>query len=138
MKIDILKVNKVNTGELVPQWEKCNHLDKTTGERIPHPEDHIVVKKGRYMQCEISHALRSGDKLYYRRKQNFSYEGKVIYWFGTFSQMEHGKHIGFNWWQHQYFLWMQGDHWFQKEENIRYLVNLLFLTLGVWIGIKSI
>ena len=138
MKVEILKPNGVNTGELVPQWKNRNHIDKSTGEIIRKPEDFVVIKKGRYIQCSTSHALRSGEKRFYRRKQNFEFKGKVIYWFGAFGQMEHGKHIGFNRWQHQRFLWMQGDHWFQKEENIRYLINLFFLSLGVWIGLKSI
>lgn len=36
--------------------------------------------------------------------------------------------------QNQRFLLLQGKHWFQKEDNIRYLVNMLILLSSVVVG----
>lgn len=32
------------------------------------------------------------------------------------------------------FLFLQKSHWLQKEENIRYIINILFLLGGITIG----
>jgi hypothetical protein len=80
------------------------------------------------------------DKKLYGRIYALEYKNKYIYWFNTFGSesKDHGIHVGLSWWENQRFLWMQNDHWFQKEDNIRYIVNVLFLGLGAWIGIKSL
>ena len=49
-----------------------------------------------------------------------------------------GVHIGFTYWQNQKFLWVQNSHWLQREENIRYLINILFLTIGVLLGLQQL
>jgi hypothetical protein len=36
-----------------------------------------------------------------------------------------------NYWHKQKFLLMFNKHWIQKEESIRYIINLLFLTAGL-------
>jgi hypothetical protein len=42
-----------------------------------------------------------------------------------------------NFFQHSYLLFWLKQNWFQKEENIRYIVNILFLILGVYISYKK-
>lgn len=49
-----------------------------------------------------------------------------------------GHHVSFSWREHQTSLWKQKGHWLQKEENVRYIVNVLFLIIGVLIGIKQL
>ena len=101
--------------------------------------DWIEIKKGRYIQDGTSHPLRSGNEKLYMRIYGLEYKNKRIYWFDTFGKhsTQHGYHVGFSWWQHNRFLWFQKEHWLQKEESIRYIVNILFLVLGAIIGIKQ-
>ena len=55
-----------------------------------------------------------------------------LHLFGDDSKVPHqGKHISLSFIENQRFCILQGTHWLQKEENIRYLVNLTYLTLGL-------
>lgn len=100
----------------------------------------IEIKKGRYIQDGTSHPLRSGNDKFYKRIYGLEHENRKVYWLDTFAKhsSSHGYHVSFNWWEHQKFLWLQGEQWLQREENIRYIVNLVFLVLGVIIGLKQI
>lgn len=46
--------------------------------------------------------------------------------------------IELNPYQNFLFLWGVRKNWLQKEENIRYLISILFLILGVYISLKQI
>ena len=61
---------------------------------------------------------------------------EIIYFFMLFGRKESmsGVHVGFNFWEHQRFLWLQKSHWLQKEENIRYVINVFFLLMGLYVG----
>ncbi len=123
MKGKVLKLTGANSGRL-----------KSTDETI-------IIKKGRYIQNSTSHPLKNCDTNYYKRVYSLENKDKtIIYWFSRFGsdKPSSGEYIGFNFWENQRFLWLQNDNWIQKEENIRYMVNLIFLTIGVYIGYKSL
>ena len=65
---------------------------------------------------------------------------KRIYFFNRFGNKDSntGFHVGFTWLQHQRFLFLQNRHWVQKEENIRYIVNVIFLIIGAYFGFKNL
>lgn len=43
-----------------------------------------------------------------------------------------------NFWNKQKLLWMYKNHWIQKESNFRYIINIIFLILGLIVGILNI
>ncbi|MGO4905805.1 hypothetical protein [Flavobacterium sp. W20_MBD1_R3] len=101
---------------------------------------YIDIKKGRYLKDDISHPLYSEKEFYFKRIYCLEFENKKVYFLNTFGKTDSQKgfHIALSEWQNQRFLWLQNRHWIQKEENIRYIVNLLFLVLGAYIAIKNI
>jgi len=127
MKIKCLKLKETNQGVL----EQIEIRDKFV---------FVEIKKGRYIYNKHSHALRTNENYFYKRVYNLEHKNDKIYWLDTFAKNDtnQGFHIGFTWKQHQKFLWMQNEHWFQKEENIRYIINVLFLILGVIIAINQV
>ncbi|UKN01192.1 hypothetical protein K6119_15790 [Paracrocinitomix mangrovi] len=139
MRVKALR-GESNTGLLEP----CSGVELkttgnvTTGKRVEF--DWIEIKKGRYIHQNCSHPLRSGDENYFKRIHGLEYKNRKIYWLYTFGSMDkpQGHHVGFSWWEHQKFLWLQEMHWLQKENNIRYMVNLIFLVLGVVIAFKQL
>ena len=139
MKVKAL-AGEANTGLLKP----CGGMiSETIGNTITSKRvefDWIEIKKGRYIQNGTSHPLRSGDEKYYKRIYGLEYENRKVYWLDTFGKhySNHGNHVGFSWWEHQNFLWRQNDHWLQSEENVRYIVNVIFLAIGVVIGLKQL
>lgn len=123
MKIEVLRSNEVNTG----------HLTTSPGETIE-------IKKGRYIKNNISHPLFTEKENYFSKIYCLEYKKKHIYFLKYFGKNEppvRGIHIGLTDWQNHKFLWMQNKHWLQKEESIRYIVNILFLIIGVWLSIMS-
>jgi hypothetical protein len=123
MKTVIFRADKSNTGKLI-----SSSVDKT-----------IEIKKGRYIHDEISHPLYSENEFYFKRIYCLEFKNKKIYYLNTFGKTDRdlGFHIALSKWQNHKFLWLQNRHWLQKEENIRYLVNLLFLVLGAYIAIRN-
>jgi hypothetical protein len=126
MEIKTLEVNESSSGLLIFDSIKSNTL---------------IIKRGRYIEKKnnLSHPLFDEQNKYYKRIYALEYKGKKIYHFNIFgtNNDNHGYHVGFNFVQHQKFLWLQGKHWLQKEENIRYVVNIIFLILGLIIGLKK-
>lgn len=124
MKINVLRSNEVNTG----------NLEKSAGETIE-------IKRGRYIKDNISHPLLTEKENYFCKIYCLEYKKRHIYYlnyFGNNKPPTRGIHIGLTNWQNHKFLWMQNKHWLQKEESIRYIVNILFLIIGVWLSILSI
>lgn len=117
-----------------------NCLEKNSGRLIPEGERTIEIKKGRFIDNDISHPLYAENEKYFKRTYCLEYSKKRIYYFNRFgnSDSNTGFHVGFNWLQHQRFLLLQNRHWLQKEESIRYIVNLVFLFLGAYIGLKNL
>jgi hypothetical protein len=125
MKARILQ-GEVNTGLLKPVKSGTEF-------------EYVKLKKGRYIYKNHAHPLRSQEEFYYRRVFCLEHKNEKIYWLDTFGKRSgnHGIHIGLSWTQHQLFLWKQNTHWLQKEDNIRYLINILFLIIGVIIAFKQ-
>ena len=68
-----------------------------------------------------------------------SFDKKYVYYLKFMGQSNtHGIHISLNYIQNQVFLWLQGNSWFQKEDNIRYIINVLFLILGCYLAYEQI
>lgn len=139
MKVKGLHSVASNSGLLKPTSGRVTETDGNTTRYIKAEFDWIEVKKGRYIHDGTSHPLRAGDEKYYKRMYCLEHDGRVVYWLDTFGKhsSNHGHHVSFSWREHQTFLWQQNDHWLQKEENVRYIVNVVFLVIGVVIGIKQ-
>jgi hypothetical protein len=129
-----------NTGVLFPSGGTFSEIIGHTTTTRRTEFDWIEIKKGRYIHKGISHPLRSGEDKFYKRIYGLEHERRSVYWFDTFAKYStlHGHHVSFNWIEHQQFLWLQGEQWLQKESNIRYVVNVIFLVLGSYIGFKQI
>ncbi len=139
MKIKVLEPDGSNTGKLKYRVGTHSFSDGASTTSFTRGNDWMEIKKGRYIHQDTSHPLRSDNDLYFKRIYAFESDKKYVYYLSTFgiSDSQHGLHIALNRWQHQRFLWMQGKSWFQKEENIRYIVNLIFLIIGVYISLKK-
>lgn len=125
MKIQVLRSTEVNTGHLTNLF----------------PGETIEIKRGRYIKNNISHPLFTEKENYFSKIYCLEYKERHVYflnYFGSNKLPIRGIHIGLTFWQNQRFLWLQRKHWLQKEESIRYIINILFLIIGVWISVKSI
>jgi len=124
MEIETLEIKEPNSGLLFYDTIKSKSF---------------IIKKGRYIDKKnnLSHPLFDEQNKYYKRIYGLEYKNKKIYYFNTFGKIDnnHGFHVGFDFAQHHKFLWLQGSHWLQKEENIRYCVNIIFLILGLVLGV---
>lgn len=114
--------------------------EKNSGKLTPVEGGYIEIKKGRYLDGDISHPLYAENEKYFNRTFCLEYSKKHIYFFNRFGNKNSntGFHVGFSWLQHQRFLLLQNRHWLQKEENIRYVINVIFLTIGVIISYKNL
>lgn len=123
METIIFRADKSNTGKLIP-----SSANKT-----------IKIKKGRYICDDISHPLYTTKEIYFQRVYCLEYKNKNIFFLNTYGKLDNnaGFHIALSKWETQKFLWLQNKHWLQKEESIRYIVNILFLIIGVWLSIMS-
>lgn len=104
MKVNIYKVEKPNSGELV-KTEEAIIIKRGKWSFSLHPSDHPSVV--------ISHPMK------FDRKNMFN--DKYVYFlhlFGDDSKEPHlGRHISLTFWENQKFLLMQGEHWIQKPEG---------------------
>lgn len=123
MEIATLEIKEPNSGLLIIDSKKSITLR---------------IKRGRYIDKKnnLSHPLFDEQNKYYKRIYALEFKDKKIYYFNSYGKIDpnHGFHVGFNFAQHQKFQWLQGCHWLQKEENIRYCVNIIFLIIGLVLG----
>ncbi|OCB75152.1 hypothetical protein [Flavobacterium crassostreae] len=125
MEIEVLRSNEFNTGHLT----------------IMFPGETIEIKRGRFIKEGFSHPLFTEKESFFSKIYCLEYKKKHVYFLNYFGRNESpakGIHIGLNNWENNKFLWMQNKHWLQKEESIRYIVNVLFLIIGICISIISI
>ena len=123
MKVQIFECTEKNTGNL-----------SLVNDRF------VEIKKGRFLESGASHPLYSENEKYFKRVYCLEFLKKRIYFFNRFGSNDSntGFHVGFTWLQHQQFLLLQNRHWVQKEENIRYVVNLVFLIIGAYLGFQKL
>jgi hypothetical protein len=119
------------------------HMEQTKGSFDAYDEDGILrtyivsenfieILKYRYIHRNISHPLKSGDALYYRRIHCLNYENKKVYFLNRFGEEKsNGIHIGLSWKENQKFLFLMGQHWIQQEDNIRFLTNMALIVFGI-------
>lgn len=100
----------------------------------------LSIKKYIYIYKKQIHGLKANDKKFYKRIHSLELNFYRVYYLSMFNSSDGkgGFHIGLNFWQNQQFLLLQNDHWIQKEENIRYVVNILFLIGGLILGYLKI
>jgi len=92
----------------------------------------IDIRKGRWISNETSHPMEFVEKICFENKNVY-----YLYFFGEKSST-HGVHISLNFLENQKFKWLQNIHWLQKEENIRYIINIFFLIGGLTLGILNL
>jgi hypothetical protein len=94
--------------------------------------------KYRYIHLDVSHPLKSGEALYYRRIHCLNYENKKVYFLNRFGkEKSNGIHIGLTWKENQNFLFLMGQHWIQQENNIRFLTNMVLIVFGILVSWKN-
>ncbi len=131
MKARLYELDGRNTGRLKLK-RTCNSPKADCG--------YFRIRRGSFTKCDTASPLIRVDQTYFHRNFALAFKKKVIYSFYEFGIKEDNTlvFVGFNWWQHQRFLMLQRMPWLQKEENIRCLINIMFLVLGAYIGIKSL
>jgi hypothetical protein len=111
-KTMVVNVYEANNGEL----EKTNET--------------ITIKPRRWLNKNgISYPMKFTSPI--------AFENNNVYFLKIFDNGDknsHGKHISLTFWQNQKFLYLQKKNWIQKEENIRYIINILFLIGGLTLG----
>lgn len=115
-------------------------IEKNSGQLTPVDGRFIYIKKGRFVDSDTSHPLYVENEKYFKRIYCLEYFRKRIYYFNRFgnNDIKTVFHVVFTWLQHQRFLFLQNRHWVQKEENIRYIVNVIFLIIGAFFGFKNL
>lgn len=136
MKVKSL-TGESNTGILTPESGMTTEKEGNNSKQTRF--NWIEIKRGRYIKDGISHPLRNSEERLYKRIYCLEHEGRKVYWLSSFGEtsMDHGWHVSFSKLEHHRFLWKQNDHWLQKENNIRYIINIIFLVIGVYIGLKQ-
>jgi len=131
MKVRRLELKGRNTGLL-----KEAHISKSCKDKCGY----VLISKGYFSRCGDSSPLFGRDEKHYVRNHFLKFKNKIIYALDEFGTNEKGRpvYVGFNWFQHQRFLWMQKEHWFQQESNLRYVVNVIFLIIGAYLGFKGL
>jgi hypothetical protein len=132
MKIQILKP-VYNTGNMEQIKGSFESYDEEGVLRTyTLSENFIDILKYRYIHRNISHPLKSGDALYYRRIHCLNFENKKVYFLNRFGEEKsNGIHIGLTWKENQKFLLLMGQHWIQQEDNIRFLTNMALIVYGI-------
>ncbi|MFN8864982.1 MAG: hypothetical protein ACK500_10555 [Flavobacteriales bacterium] len=120
--------------------QKLQCPDANAGSLVPMIGKYVEIRKGRYVDGGLSHPLYSEGEKYFERIYGLEYRNHHVYFFRRFGNGDSkaGFHVGFTRLQHQQFMLLQNSHWIQKEENIRYLVNLVFLVIGAYIGLSNL
>lgn len=132
MKIQILKP-VYNTGNMEQTKGSFESYDEEGVLRTyTVSENFIKILKYRYIHLDVSHPLKSGEALYYRRIHCLNYENKKVYFLNRFGkEKSNGIHIGLTWKENQKFLLLMGQHRIQQENNIRFLTNMVLIVFGI-------
>lgn len=113
---------------------KVNTYEPISNMGVLEKNDEVIeIKNGRWIdKNNTSHPMKF-TKIY-------SFQNNFVYWLTFFGKKSKnaGIHISLNFFENQKFLWLQNSHWLQKEENIRYIVNVLFLISGLTFSILNI
>lgn len=137
MKVKTLKCDVYNNGKLVYDPNESILLTIKIGKYIvPNKQNN----KNEFNESDYTtHILIDEKEKYFNRKYHLEYEDKIIYQLKMYGNKdsEKGYHVGFSFWEHQWFLWLQKRHWIQKEENIRYCINIIFLLLGLFLSFSK-
>lgn len=100
---------------------------------LSHTREIIEIRPIRWIdKHKISHPMKFEKPIAFDNKNVY-----FLYLFGDDSNKPKGVHISLSFFENQKFTWMQKTHWRQKEENIRYIINILFLLGGISIGILN-
>lgn len=103
-----------------------------TKNELKKSNDSLIIHNGFYEH--IPDNLRSKDRKFLKTFQietidrKYNYDEKYVYEInGTYI-------ISLSWFDNHKFLFLQRKHWLQKEENIRYIINILLIVVGLIIA----
>ena len=102
---------------------------------LKETDNYINIKKNRFYDTRTNIYQPLNYKKMYNFREKYVY---YLFYMGDFECKSGGIHISLNFFQNQKFLFLQGNHWFQKEENLRYIINVLFLLLGTYLSYKQL
>ena len=98
--------------------------------RLKKSQRLIQIKRGSWCRfdkdtqnCKDVHKLTIEKNSYFR--------DKYVYLLKRYGSKDGINYISLNFFENQRFLLIQQNHWLQQEKNIRYLISLVFLTIGV-------
>jgi hypothetical protein len=125
---------------------KIRRFDIVDGQKgfVKNIDGIIEVRKGCYdLNNKTTWYLKSGKENQFVREYRFKSlekDAKYFYSFPFFGRKVSPDDVlvGMTWLEHQKFLWIQDEHWLKKENNIRYIVNVLFLVLGAIVAVKGL
>lgn len=141
-----VKKNKLMKIQILKPIQNTGRMQQTKGTFESYDEEGILrtytvsqnfikILKYRYIHLNVSHPLKSGDNLYYKRIHCLNFENKKVYFLRRFGNEEsNGIHIGLSWSENQKFLFLMGQHWIQQEDNIRFLTNMALIVFGIIMG----
>jgi hypothetical protein len=117
---------------------KCLNQIPNSGIFLESKWEVIEIKQGRFIQSNTSHPLVHKGEKFYKKVICLENKNKKVYWLNRFGQhsKHHGVHIGLNRFQNQRFLWLQNAHWLQQEANIKFIINIGFVLIGIYLGLK--
>lgn len=111
------------------------HVKENNSGILVKTKEIIDIQKRRWIDSKgTSHPMKFLEPIAFKNENVY-----FLHLFGDDrKEPHHGVHISLTFWQKQRFLFMQKLHWLQKEENIRYLVNILFLIGGLTVGVLNL
>lgn len=71
-------------------------------------------------------------------KRFYTLENKYVYGLYEYKDENPNFFIKLNTIENNIFLLKTGNHWISKEENLRYIVNIIYLSLGLILTYLSI
>jgi hypothetical protein len=111
---------------------KIYRPDGSNTGKLKETNKEIKIHRGRWIEGKdnTSHPMSF--------KKIHCFENKNVYGLHLFGDdTKRVEHIVLNYWKEQKFLWLQNAHWLQKEENIRYIINMLILSGTLVIGLLN-
>ena len=107
-------------------------LDGVNTGKLKQTNEKIIIKPRRWV-------TKDGKSYPMKSSAPISFENKNVYFlpYPNENNTIKGVHISLNFWQKQKFLFLQKAHWLQKEENIRYIINMLVLISTVVVGVLN-
>ncbi len=91
--------------------------------------DVITIKNGYWLSLSkgIINDIQSIEFHPMKFKKCFFINEKYVYFLYYYGGKKFGTHISLNWFENQKFLILQNKHWFQRGNNIMWVINMVIL-----------